>query len=47
MAPGQRAILLLLQEVYNAITLTTLRGAVQEATEYLSAKTHAETDLQT
>jgi hypothetical protein len=36
-----------LHEGWPWISVTTLRGAVQEATEYLSAKTHAETVLQT
>jgi uncharacterized protein (DUF433 family) len=36
-----------LHEGWPWVSVTTLRGAVQEATEYLSAKTHAETVLQT
>jgi uncharacterized protein (DUF433 family) len=36
-----------LHEGWPWVSVTTLRGAIQEATEYLSAKTHAETVLQT
>ena len=36
-----------LHEGWPWISVTTLRGAVQEATKYLSTKTHAETVLQT